>query len=202
MRSVLTACGVVTLMLLAAGTAAAHVRVSAPQAVAGQPATLDFRVPSEKEVATTVRVSVRIPSGVTVSSVDPKPGWTVRQGAGEIVWTADARDAIGPDQAADFTVRAAMLPDQPSIAFAAHQTYSDGTVVDWDQPNSSDEFPAPTLKLSGYTTPAPPKPAAEQQPPSDWQTPLLFSASGLISTAALVLLVLRRRRVRESARRI
>jgi uncharacterized protein YcnI len=205
MRRVCTVGGVVALMLLAAGTASAHVRVSAPQAVTGQPATLDFRVPSEKEVATTIRVSVSVPTAVSVTAVDPKPGWAVQQGAGQIVWTADAQNAIQPDQATDFTVQVAALPDQPSVAFDASQTYSDGSTVDWNQPNATDQFPAPTLKLSGYTASEQhkpviaPRPEAEPAPMSDWGTPLLFGISGLVCAIAVVLLVLGRRRARTSS---
>ena len=59
---------------------------------------------------------------------------------------------ISSDQFALFRV-SVKLPEGDSVAFPATQTYSDGTVVRWDQPplpgGGEPEYPAPVLSLTG-----------------------------------------------------
>ncbi|WP_051854243.1 MULTISPECIES: DUF1775 domain-containing protein [unclassified Streptomyces] len=143
-------------LLLLTGTASAHVRVFAEGPKEGNPATLRFRVPSEKADATTVRVDVTLPTGVTSTSAPPAPGWTRRaipaseDGATHIVWTATAGHELKPDRHRYFDVRVGPLPKKPSIAFDVAQTYSDGTTVNWNERQTGDkvpDFPAPVLVL-------------------------------------------------------
>ena len=81
------------------------------------------------------------------------PGWTARldrdAAAGtvrSVTWTAAPSVGISADQFALFNV-SVTLPDQPSVTLPATQTYSDGTVVRWDQPplpgGGEPEYPAP-----------------------------------------------------------
>ncbi|GII59613.1 hypothetical protein Pth03_80020 [Planotetraspora thailandica] len=86
MRSLQKVCGV-TAIMLAVGTIEAYVRMCAAKAVTEAARGTGFRVPSEKEMATTIRVQVRIPAGVTVTSVDPKPGGAVQQDYDQVVWS-------------------------------------------------------------------------------------------------------------------
>ncbi|MFJ6392893.1 DUF1775 domain-containing protein [Streptomyces sp. NPDC091972] len=65
-------------LLLLAGPASAHVRVFSDGATNGAPATLRFRVPSEKADATTIRLDVTLPEGGTPTAVPAAPGWTER----------------------------------------------------------------------------------------------------------------------------
>ena len=89
------------------------------------------------------------------------PGWTARldrdAAAGtvrSVTWTAAPSVGISPDQFALFNV-SVTLPNQPSVTLPATQTYSDGTVVRWDQPplanGDEPEHPAPELNLTGAT---------------------------------------------------
>ncbi|MGH3244350.1 MAG: DUF1775 domain-containing protein, partial [Spirillospora sp.] len=169
------AVGAGTVVLLP-GTASAHVRVLSEGAEAGKPATLRFRVPSEKEVSTTVRVDVTLPKGVTADSVPAVKGWTVTQsavggmanGGAHIVWTARAGNEIRPADTRTFTVRADPLPKVGVLRFDTAQTYSDGSVVNWNQPSTGGQepdFPTPELVLDPAAVPAAPPPgsAAEER---------------------------------------
>ncbi|MCD9195155.1 DUF1775 domain-containing protein [Streptomyces albireticuli] len=147
---------VVGALLPLTGTASAHVRVFSEGATEGSPATLRFRVPSEKADTTTVRVDVTLPTGVTSTGVPPASGWTRTEipasagGAAHIVWTAAAGHELKPDRHRYFDVQVGPLPKKPSIAFDVAQTYSDGTVANWNQqPTGGKEpdFPAAVLVL-------------------------------------------------------
>ncbi|MBI0376679.1 YcnI family protein [Streptomyces albiflaviniger] len=138
-----------------AGPASAHVRVFADGAKEGSPATLRFRVPSEKADATTVRIEVTLPKGVMSTGVPPASGWTRKEipsheGATQIMWTATAGHELKPDAHRYFDVQVGPLPKRASIAFDVAQTYSDGSVVNWNEPQKGTkepEFPAPLLVL-------------------------------------------------------
>ncbi|WP_307168026.1 DUF1775 domain-containing protein [Streptomyces sp. B3I7] len=145
-----------TLLLFAAGNASAHVRVFSQGAKEGSPATLSFRVPSEKADVTTVRVDVALPQGVAPTNVPLASGWTQKEvtspadKATHIMWTATAGHEIKPDDHHYFYVRVRPLPKEPSIAFDVTQTYSDGSVVNWNERQTGSKepaFPAPTLVL-------------------------------------------------------
>lgn len=145
-------------MLLAAGVAAAHVTVSAPDAEQGGYSVLMFRVPTESETAGTTGLTVQLP-GLNSARTEPLPGWKSvvakdpsSQLATSVTWTADPGVSIGPGQFQQFALSAGPLPKQGSVSFPAAQTYSDGSVVHWDQqpgPGGSEpEHPAPTLTLA------------------------------------------------------
>ncbi|MEU3985290.1 DUF1775 domain-containing protein [Streptomyces sp. NPDC026672] len=143
-------------LLLLTGTASAHVRVFSDGAEEGNPATLRFRVPSEKADATTVRVEVTLPKGVTSTGAPPASGWTredvasAANGATRVMWTATAGHELKPDEHRYFDVRVGPLPKEPSIAFDVAQTYSDGSVVNWNERQRGGkvpDFPAPVLVL-------------------------------------------------------
>jgi hypothetical protein len=87
------------------------------------------------------------------------PGWTASldrdTAAGtvrSVTWTADPKVGISSDQFALFRV-SVKLPEGDSVAFPATQTYSDGTVVRWDQAPTAGggepEHPAPVVSLTG-----------------------------------------------------
>ena len=144
--------------LLGAAPAWAHVRVDADDAVSGGTSVLTFCVPGESDTgALTTQLSVTLPN-VAAARTEVMPGWTTRldrdAAAGtvsSVTWTAAPGIGISSDQFGLFRV-SVKLPDQPSVSFPATQTYSDGTVVHWDQaplPGGAEpEYPAPTLTMS------------------------------------------------------
>lgn len=160
-KAVAVLAGAAGLTAVTVGTAQAHVRVAAPRAVVGQPATLDFRVPSEEQVAPTVRVSITVPADVTIGQVPQPAGWiglSARDSDGDTVltWTSQGT-GLAAAQAADFIVGTAGLPDRTTISFDVVQTYSNGDTVFWNQRQAGSAeppFPAPTLQLAGATSAA------------------------------------------------
>ena len=167
-------------LLLAIPVAAqAHVKISPDTAQAGSYATIDFRVPTEKATASTVKVEVDLPTDhpFTSASYQPVPGWsttittsklakpvktadgTITQAPTKIVWTASKGAEIKPGQFQQFPVSLGVVPDVPSVSFDAIQTYSDGSVVKWDEPTKSGqaepEHPAPVLTIDAAASAAP-----------------------------------------------
>lgn len=159
-------------------SAQAHVKVSPDTAQAGSYATLDFRVPTEKATASTTKVEVDLPTKHPFTSVSyqPVPGWTAKvttsdlakpvktadgtitQAPTKIVWTASPAAAIKPGQFQQFPVSVGAVPDVPSVSFDTIQTYSDGSVVKWDEPTEAGaaepEHPAPVLTINAAATSA------------------------------------------------
>ncbi|OUE24563.1 YcnI family copper-binding membrane protein [Clavibacter michiganensis] len=176
LRSVTALVGGVALAVAVPLAASAHVRVSPDQAAAGSYSTLTFKVPTESATATTTSVTVDLPKDTPFSSLstEPVPGWTAKvttealdtpvktddatitDAPVEVTWTADDGVGLRSGEFQRFTVSVGPVPDTGSIMLPAHQGYSDGSVVDWDQatPASGEEpeHPAPTL----YVDDAPP----------------------------------------------
>jgi uncharacterized protein YcnI len=128
----------------------AHAHVSPPVALKGESQVYTLAVPTEKEGLRTTRVELSPPAGFSIDSFVPSPGWkrTVQQtGAGEdavitkVVWSGGAVPT-GEDAAFSFLGRAA---EAKTYTFGVRQTYSDGSVVDWNGDESSDT-PSPTLE--------------------------------------------------------
>ncbi|QJU55403.1 YcnI family protein [Herbiconiux sp. KACC 21604] len=164
------------LALAAPLAASAHVRVNPAQAEAGSYTTLTFKVPNESATASTTSVTVDLPTDTPFTSVSyqPVPGWTTEIVTGtlpepvtagsatiteapvSVTWTAVDGVGIADGQFQEFPLSVGPVPDVGSIALPAHQAYSDGSVVDWDEatPDSGEEpeSPAPVL----YVNDAPP----------------------------------------------
>ncbi|NJC73583.1 YcnI family protein [Planosporangium thailandense] len=172
-RSGAVVAGALATVLLAAAPASAHVTVNPSNAAQGGYAKLTFRVPNEKDNASTTQVEVNIPQDTPIASVSVKPltGWTatatksklaqpiksddgeITEAVTKIVWKANSPDtAIQPGQFQEFDVSAGPLPETDKIVFKALQTYSDGDVVRWIEEPAADgkepAHPAPTLKLA------------------------------------------------------
>jgi uncharacterized protein YcnI len=186
----------------------AHVHASSDNAVRGAMATVTFQVPNESNTgAATTTLSVALPN-VAAAQTEAMPGWTARldrdAAAGvvhTVTWTAAPGGGIGVDQFALFRI-SVQLPDTDTASFPATQTYSDGTVVKWDQPplpgGGEPEHPAPTLTLAAGAAPHEHHPASGAQagqpkPPSD-NTARLLAGAALITGAVGIALALIRRR--------
>lgn len=153
--------------------ASAHVTVNPNTATPGSYATVNFRVPTESETASTVKLEVSLPTDTPLSAVlvQPVPGWTatVEKGALpapvemegntiseaplKIVWQADPGVGIGQDQFQIFSAVLGPVPDTGHLVLPAAQSYSDGSVVDWaatpDEVAADDTLePAPVLYVN------------------------------------------------------
>ena len=143
--------------LLASGVAAAHVTVDAPGAQQGGYAVLTFKVPTESDTAGTTKLTVTLP-GFKSARTEPIAGWkseVVKNQDAEVTsvtWTADPGVSVPPGQFQRFALSVGPLPDEAELSFNATQTYSDGEVVNWDQPTPENgeepEHPAPAIMLA------------------------------------------------------
>ena len=139
------------LVLAFPASAFAHAKVSPPVGLANTSQIYTLAVPTEKENAATTQVEFSPPAGFSIDSFVPSPGWTRRlqqTGSGEnavitkVTWSG-GKVPTGEDATFSFL-------GQPSTAktytFGVRQTYSDGSVVDWSGPESSDT-PSPTIEV-------------------------------------------------------
>ncbi|GHF69979.1 YcnI family copper-binding membrane protein [Streptomyces thermodiastaticus] len=162
-----------TAVLALSVPAFAHVTVE-PEGTAakGGYAVVDFKVPNERDNASTTKLEVAFPTDHPLASVMPQPvdGWkidittsklakpvqshgqSVSEAVTKVTWTADG-DGIEPGFFQKFPVSIGRLPDNTDqLVFKALQTYSDKEVVRWievpqkgqDEPDN----PAPVLTLA------------------------------------------------------
>lgn len=190
MKRPVTAAAIALAATLAfAAPAFAHVEVTPEQAARGSTATLTFRVPNEKDNASTTKVEIVLPPEHPVTTLTPQPvaGWTEStSGTASVAWTADAGGGIAPDAVQNFVIAVGPLPsDTDTFVFKALQTYSDGEVVRWIEatpPGGAEpDFPAPTLTLTG---PAVPTTAAPSTVPASASTTAASGVSAAPTTAA------------------
>ena len=144
--------GALGALLIAAPNAMAHAVVSPPIAKAGELQYFTLSVPTEKEGAKTTKIELDVPPGFAIDSYQPSPGWkrqVVAKGSGEsavvskVVWTGGSTPTE-EDSVFGFNASASKSQD---YTFKVRQTYSDGSVVDWSGPESSDT-PAPVVQGS------------------------------------------------------
>jgi uncharacterized protein YcnI len=133
-----------------AASASAHAIMSPAVVQANVLQQFTLSVPTEKEGATTTKIVLTVPDGFAVDSYEPEPGWkrsVSATGSGEeavvntITWTGGKVPAE-EDSVFRFNADATSAK---TYTFDVKQYYSDGTVVDWSQPESADD-PAPTIK--------------------------------------------------------
>ena len=197
--------------------ASAHVSVTSPNAKAGAEAVLTFSVPTESDKASTTKVAVQLPPFAAVS-VLPKAGWRiathtttlakplvtddgdkVTKAVTEVEWTAlSTSSAIAPGQFEQFTVEAGPLPEVASLAFGIVQTYSDKTVVRWNQvaaPGSDAEpdHPKAVLMLAAHDAAQP----TTAEPASTTGPTVLAIVALVVAAAALGVAVVSRARRQE-----
>ncbi|CAL9493712.1 YcnI family copper-binding membrane protein [Streptomyces sp. enrichment culture] len=161
-------CAVLTL----ASPALAHVSVQ-PEGTAakGGYAVVGFKVPNERDNASTTKLEVNFPAEHPLSSVMPQPvtGWKIditksklakplevhgrqiTEAVTKVTWTATGK-GIEPGYFQKFPVNIGALPeDADELVFKAIQTYSNKEVVRWievPQGEEEPENPAPVLALS------------------------------------------------------
>jgi len=149
-RRAIAVAGVTAFALVAAGGAWAHATISPPVAKAKVLQQFTLSVPTEKEGATTTTIELIPPSGFAIDSFEPSPGWkreVKAQGSGEeaaiqgVTWTGGS---VPTSEDSVFRFNAS-VDSAKAYTFDVKQTYSDGTVVDWSGPESSDT-PAPVVE--------------------------------------------------------
>lgn len=224
-----TAVVALALAVLPAAAASAHVRVVPEKTTAGGWTVLTFRVPNESETAATSQVTVDLPTDTPLLSVStkPVPGWTatvetsplpepvdfygteLTEAPSRVVWTAQPGAEIADGQFQEFEVSAGPLPEAGTrLVLPAHQTYTDGTVVDWvdvaEEGAEEPAHPAPELTTTEDATAsddtsveavATLSPAAAPSPSEPDTLARVLGASGLaLGVVALVLALVARRK--------
>jgi uncharacterized protein YcnI len=136
--------------LVLATSAFAHAELSPAVVLAKHGQLFTLAVPTEKEDATTTKVELTPPSGFAIDSFVPSPGWTRNvksTGSGEesqiqqVTWSGGSV----PTEEDAFFQFLASADSSKTYTFKVRQTYSDGSVVDWSGPESSDT-PAPEIE--------------------------------------------------------
>jgi uncharacterized protein YcnI len=139
------------LLSLLVGVASAHVVVNPENALKGTFQEFTVRVPNEKDIPT-VKVELDVPAAVDISQFNPLPGWKydlTKDSSGKITkitWTSTG-DGIAASQFEKFTIAGLISKNATAIDWKAHQTYKDGSVVDWVGNDTSDT-PAPVTKVT------------------------------------------------------
>jgi uncharacterized protein YcnI len=138
------------LALIVVSAASAHARVSPAVSLSKELQLYSLAVPTEKENLATTKVVLTVPSGFGIDSFVPAPGWrrSVQQtGSGEsavitkVTWTG-GHVPTGEDSLFQFL---AQPSSSKTYTFQVEQTYSDGSIVNWSGPESSDD-PAPQIE--------------------------------------------------------
>ena len=224
--------------IIAAGAtaASAHVSVDPDDTGANGYSHLTFNVPNESPTAKTSKLEVELPADTPFTSVSVKPveGWTaqvitsdlpkpvtvagatVTKAPSSVVWTADEAHQLGQNQYQSFSLSVGRLPAAgTTVTLKAAQTYTDGSVVNWDQEKTEGQpepqHPAPSFTTTaedGTTASAAPgapaaEPAAQVSPASSdaasiWG--IVLGAAGLVLGATALGLVLAGRRVKGAGR--
>ncbi|MFC8074509.1 YcnI family protein [Streptomyces sp. NPDC057307] len=162
-------------VVLLAGPALAHVGVQpVGEAAKGGYATVNFKVPNERDDASTVKLEVNFPTEHPLASVSPQavPGWKIvvtksklakpielhgkqiTEAVSKVTWTATG-DGVESGYFQQFPLSIGQLPeDADQLVFKTLQTYDNDEVVRWiDAPTegAEPESPAPVLALTAAT---------------------------------------------------
>ncbi|BAS13321.1 uncharacterized protein YcnI [Arthrobacter sp. Hiyo8] len=233
-RTLKTACAATMaagLLAFGISAASAHVNVNPDDPAAGGYTHLTFNVPNESPTAKTNKLEVSLPTDTPFNSVSVKPveGWTaelvtttlpkpvtvggatVTKAVSSVVWTADAAHQIGQNEYQAFSISVGVLPDAgTTVTLPATQSYTDGTVVKWDEKTvegqPEPEHPAPSFVTtasdaaasaaptsSPSVTPAPSAAASTTSSDAGSTAGWFGLAAGLIGLAAGVTALVRTR---------
>lgn len=177
-RATIAACVTAAATIALAGTAHAHVTITPDEAEQGRYATLDVKVPNERDDASTVALEVHLDPDHPLASVMPQPvpGWEfdvrtttldkplelhggqVTEVPSVITWSGGE---IEPGTFQQFPLSVGPLPeDAGQLVFKALQTYDSGEVVRWiEEPTDGGEpdHPAAVLHLTSGDAEADPR---------------------------------------------
>jgi uncharacterized protein YcnI len=144
--------------LVVVAQAGAHAELTPKRVPAGGVSTFTLSVEGERS-SPTVRIRMRLPSGMANLKPADARGWQANLGGRVITWTGGS---IAQGETGEFEITG-QFPNTPGrmLKFPVVQTYGNGEVVRWIGVPSSAE-PAPTIRLTASV--APPPPAAEPPP--------------------------------------
>jgi uncharacterized protein YcnI len=151
-------------VLATASNAQAHVSLHPNTLPAGSFPTLEIRVPSEEPTASTVQVAVQFPPGFIDVSTGYIPGWTVQKKTRKLAKPVTTDSGTVSEEISEVTWKGGKIPPEnflsfpisttipdgdagKTLTFKTVQTYSNGKVVHWIGPASTDQ-PAPTVNVT------------------------------------------------------
>jgi periplasmic copper chaperone A len=155
--------------LLAPAAAQAHISLHPNTIPAGAFATVDLRVPGEQEGAHVTKVDVLLPPGFVGVDYENVAGWSTKiiesklatpiSEAGEtidtevsqIVWAWNGPlGKVDNGQFIDFPLSVAIPGNAAgkALEFRTVQTYSNGRVVHWIEPQLTAEHPSPRINVT------------------------------------------------------
>lgn len=114
--------------LFAFNIASAHVTVKPTEVGVAMNQTFTVSVPVEKDIPT-ISVKLILPTGLESVTPYVKNGWKISATGTEIVWSGGS---IPVGQRDDFLFSAKTPAKEGHLIWKAYQTYSDGTVIAWD----------------------------------------------------------------------
>lgn len=232
----LTAAAATAGMIAVGATAAsAHVTVNPDDTGANGYSHLTFNVPNESPTAKTSKLEVTLPADTPFTSVSVRPveGWTaqvitsdlpkpvtvsgttVTKAPSSVIWTADEAHQLGQNEYQSFSLSVGRLPAAgTTVTLKAAQTYTDGTVVNWDEESAPGQpepkHPAPSFTTTAEdgtaaTASAVASPVAASETsatPGDGASVwgIVLGAAGCVLGAAALGLVLAGRRTRAAAK--
>jgi uncharacterized protein YcnI len=137
--------------LVAPVAAFAHAELSPKVSLSKKLQLYSLAVPTEKSGLTTTKIVMTVPNGFGIDSFAPPPaGWTQQtqqSGSGDnalitkVTWSG-GKTPTGEDSLFQFLAQ----PDSSkTYTFTVEQTYSDGSIVNWSGPETSDA-PAPAIQ--------------------------------------------------------
>jgi uncharacterized protein YcnI len=127
--------------LATAAGASAHAIVSPAVALDKKLQVFTLSVPTEKSNLVTTQVELVLPNGFAIDSFAPSPGWKRSVQGSTVTWSGGR---VPTEEDAVFSFNAS-TSGAKTYTFDVRQTYSDGSIVDWNGPESSDS-PAPTIE--------------------------------------------------------
>jgi uncharacterized protein YcnI len=192
-----------SLTLVGGAAAQAHVRVIPESTAGGSFTKFTFRVPNESDTASTTKLVVSLPADTPLAflSAQHLDGWkvsitksklatpvevegtTITEAATKVTWVAEKGSEVAPGEFQEFSLSGGPLPtDVKALSFPAEQTYSDGTVANWNEPQAEGaeepEHPLPSFAL----TAALPEGADADAAPPAAAAPAAPAASGEIAS--------------------
>jgi uncharacterized protein YcnI len=136
--------------LVVVSSASAHARISPPVSLSKTLQLYSLAVPTEKNNATTTKIVMTVPKGFGIDSFVPSPGWKrvlQQTGSGDsavvqkVTWSG-GKVPTEEDSLFQFLAQPA---SNGTYTFQVQQTYSDGSIVNWTDPESGAN-PAPAIE--------------------------------------------------------
>ena len=137
--------------LVVAATASAHARMSPSISLANELQLYSLAIPTEKANAYTTKIVLTLPKGFSIDSFVPSPGWTrseqaIGSGDNAVITQVTWSGGHVPTEEDSLFQFLAQPASAGTYTFQVEQTYSDGSIVDWSGPESS-QAPAPTIDV-------------------------------------------------------